>query len=446
MRHLAALILCLPFIVPARMVHQGRIVDRLPMAPEERTALAKSGAAIPHYWPHPTGARTLAALLVDFSDSPADFTPAEVDSCLNQPGYSRFGNRGSIRDYYLDVSEGKLDLVYKVFGYYRAKKAKTYYENLGDYRGGDELMDEVISAFNSTVDYKAFGTSGESAINSIAILYAGVEHDGDLWGTTSWSDLTVDGRTAGRAYWACIGKTEMEIATFSHEMGHMLFNWPDLYNVPNAAGGVEAHCLMGAYADIHDPIPPNEALRADQGWIDVVDLGSASKGVYKAAANAPSAYRFANPGKPEEAFYVVNRKNTGRYSSLGGRGMLIFHFDMDWNEVQDQDKAAIVMVQDQGKIKPPSNWAEPGWYFYGANTPEFSYASQAAGNDWHGGTRSGIRLHSISALADTMTFAMGDISVGVRGTGMKPGLAGSAGRDGYLVNGARRPTQGSRAR
>lgn len=151
-----------------------------------------------------------------------------MDSCLNQPGYSRFGNRESIRDYYLDVSEGKLDLKYKVFGYYRAKKVKTYYENLGDYRGGDELMDEVITAFNSTVDYQQFGSAGETTINSIAILYSGVEHDGDLWGTISWSDLMVVGRTAGRAFWSSIGKDNIEIATFSHEMGHMLFNWPDL--------------------------------------------------------------------------------------------------------------------------------------------------------------------------------------------------------------------------
>lgn len=203
---------------------------------------------------------------------------------------------------------------------------------------------------------------------------------------------------------------------------------------------------MGNYADIHDPIPPNEALRADQGWIDVVDLGSAGKGTYKVIANAPSAYRLINPGKPEEAFFVVNGKNTGRYTSLGGRGMLIFHFDMDWNEVQDQNKAAVVLVQDKGKINPPSNWAEPGWYFYGANMGEFSYAFQAGGNDWHNGTRSGICLHSISALADTMTFAMGELSVGLRGPMAIPGRGIIPKRDGYLVNGVRRPPQASRAR
>ena len=75
------LFLILPWVAFGRMVHDGRIVSRLPLGPEERAALSKSSAGSPvHHWPHPTGHRELAALLVDFSDAPADF--ADFDEAL----------------------------------------------------------------------------------------------------------------------------------------------------------------------------------------------------------------------------------------------------------------------------------------------------------------------------------------------------------------------------
>ena len=39
-------------------------------------------------------------VLIDFADRTAYFTPAEVDSFFNQTGYTRFGNNGSVRDYW----------------------------------------------------------------------------------------------------------------------------------------------------------------------------------------------------------------------------------------------------------------------------------------------------------------------------------------------------------
>ncbi|MDB5050555.1 MAG: hypothetical protein JWO30_3626 [Fibrobacteres bacterium] len=422
------LLTCLFFLIAStaqgRVVYHGKQVRQLPWQESEIRPLAKTGALPDHFWPHPVGVRPMLALLVDFSDAPADFSMAAVDSLLNAPGYKRFGNKGSVRDFYLDVTGGKLDIHYLVKGYYRALKTKTYYETKGNYAGGDELLDEVLLAFDKDVDYSTLGTPGESAANSVAILYAGDEHDGDLWGTTSGSDLKLDGKRIGRAFWAGLGKSSMILSTNCHEMGHMLFNWPDLYNAPTATGGVGAHCLMSSYADEYNPPPPDEALSADQGWIQVKDLQASSQGLFTAPANSDTVYRFLNPLRSNESFFVVNRKNTGRYSSLDGKGILIFHFDMSWNENQDDAKVAVLLVAEKGKLAPPKNWAEPAHYFYRENQPEFSAAMQQTGNAWHDGTASGIRLYDIGPIGDNMVFSMGSISTSARGLP----LAAAAGR------------------
>jgi hypothetical protein len=212
---------------------------------------------------------------------------------------------------------------------------------------------------------------------------------------TTTLDFSLDGKRIGRAFWAAIGKSEMTIATSCHEMGHMLFNWPDLYNVPK--GGLGAHCLMASYADDYDPVPPNEALQADK------------------------VFRFINPARSDESFFAVNRKHTDRYRSLGGRGLLIFHFDMDWNESEDETKASVMLVPDLGRIKPPADWFEPGWYFYANNMTEFSKTAQAGENAWHDGKTSGIRLFNISALSDTMSFSMGEPVASLHGPSLASG-------------------------
>ena len=71
----------------------------------------------------PIGTTHSFCLLVDFPDCPADpaLTPAEVARLLNEQGYTGFGQRGSIRDYWQHASGGKFDLVTDLpFGWYRA--------------------------------------------------------------------------------------------------------------------------------------------------------------------------------------------------------------------------------------------------------------------------------------------------------------------------------------
>ena len=69
-------------------------------------------------------------LLVDFTDEPGTMEPAELEAAFNQIGYTGFGNNGSVRDYFYDVSGGALEYTNWVpAAYMRAPYPKTYYED-----------------------------------------------------------------------------------------------------------------------------------------------------------------------------------------------------------------------------------------------------------------------------------------------------------------------------
>ncbi len=69
-------------------------------------------------------------LIVDFSDDVATIPAADIDNYCNEIGYTGYGNNGSVREYFLDVSEGLLNYTnYVPTHYFRAPNTKEYYCN-----------------------------------------------------------------------------------------------------------------------------------------------------------------------------------------------------------------------------------------------------------------------------------------------------------------------------
>ncbi|MCX8094333.1 MAG: hypothetical protein N3E50_09250, partial [Candidatus Goldbacteria bacterium] len=57
-------------------------------------------------------------ILIEFPDERATIPRSEIENYLNQIGYTGFGNKGSIRDYFRDISSNKLDYINIVTDYY----------------------------------------------------------------------------------------------------------------------------------------------------------------------------------------------------------------------------------------------------------------------------------------------------------------------------------------
>src|SRR6478735_2419434 len=113
----------------ALIVWDGKIV---PAWPDAAQPAAPPGAAFAAQniglYQHPKGNVYGLTLLIDFSDAMPAFTKQDIDAWLNQKGYSAGGLNGSVRDYYLDESNGVVDFQNEIFGFYRAQHPKSYYE------------------------------------------------------------------------------------------------------------------------------------------------------------------------------------------------------------------------------------------------------------------------------------------------------------------------------
>lgn len=418
--------------------------QEVPAWPEEALPYVPAGAALaaPNtgLYPHPQGNVFGLTLLVDFSDTPPAFNKEQINNWLNQKGYKEGGLNGSVRDYYFDESNGKVDFQNEIFGFYRAKQPKSHYESTGGYEGSDELFAEIMEYFDPLVDFSKYDNDKDGRTDAISIVYAG---KAETWGKGLWphasgSNLKRDGVTVSRYMMTNLGSS-LGIYTFAHEVGHMLFGWPDLYGFGN-------YCIMGNSSSSTNPVGINDFYRADQGWIDLVDVTKDTNAQLTAKVNGVG-FRYQNPKRSQESFFWSNVRSEGRFSTIQGDGLILLHFDKGIGRNDPPNPLSLAVVQADGKKDlDQTMWPSPGSdakdYFVAGGADEFSEAKFATAK-WNDGSSSGLRFYAVSAAGTEMTFKMGDGSVVINPNGGAGGggAGGSAGGGSGGTSGA--PTGGA---
>lgn len=412
----------------ATIVWEGKEVAAWPDLPSP-SAVPKNGAQFAQenapLFPHPSGVVHGLTILVDFSDQAAAYTKADVDAWLNQEGFTGFGLKGSVRDYYLGQSMGKVDYQNEVHGFYRAKNPKSYYQGGTGYERADELWDEVVAALDAEVDYSKFDNDGDGKTEAISLLYAGDEgtFGKGLWPHAGGSNSQRDGVRLARYMMTAMNNKPTNYV-FAHESGHMLFGWPDLY-------GVGDYCIMANRGSDTNPVGINDMFRADQGWIATVDI-DATTNARLASTPDGAAYRFVNPARPSEYFLWSNLQNQQEWVSIDGAGLLVWHFDDGINGNNPPEPLQLAVVQAGGSRQlGATTWPSPGSaatdLFAKGGKAELSPQTQPSTN-WNNGSASGLRVYDISAPGVTMEFSVG--------TGPLPPGGGGGGAGGNAVGGS----------
>ena len=416
------LLLALPTMLFADIVYQGKRVQVWPeearprfTQPQSQTrALLKTTATTTKsHYAAPKGKIYSLTLLVDFSDKPAPVTISDVEDWLNKEGFNKDGCNGSVRDYYLDISNGQLDIVNEVYGWYRAKHPKSWYEKLQGYSGSDSLMKEVFAYFDPQVDFSRYDNDKDGTTEAINIVYAGA---GETWGQglwphSGWSNEKRDGvKLTHHQMTDMPGK--FSIYVFVHESGHMIFGWPDLYWYGD-------YCTMGNRANDLNPVAINDFYRADQGWIPFVDISSDDvNNVTSFEITKPGevCYRYKNPARPDKEGLVWSYvRNTERNKALKGSGLLMQHYDfsIDGNSAADKLGLRIVHASAAGKSSdnPGDQWPNPGstanTFFKSGTYSEFSDDKYPAIR-WYNGSKTGLKITDIGNPAETLTFCIGE--------------------------------------
>ncbi|HEX6274687.1 MAG TPA: M6 family metalloprotease domain-containing protein [Polyangiaceae bacterium] len=433
---LAAAILAGAPPAAALIVHEGRVVREWPDQPQRRARTAPGTLQSPSRpigtYPDPKGAIWGLTILIDFSDTAPAFTKAEVEAWLNQRGYREGGLNGSIRDYFFDNSNGVVDFQNQVVGFYRASQPKSYYEADTGYSRATALVNEAVAAIDAEVDFSMFDNDGDGRTEAVSVVYAGpsVTFARGLWPHAGSINTTRDGVQVRRYQMTNMG-TRLGLYVFAHEIGHMMFGWPDLYGFGN-------YCIMGNSSSTTNPVGINDFYRADQGWIPVIDIASSTNARYYAVPNT-GGYRYVNPGRPDEAFFWSNVQATNRWSTLAGSGIVLLHFDYAIRNNDPPNPLSLAVVQADGMRElDAEQWPMPGsdasdFYHSGTKT-EFS-ATTNPSSAWNNGSASGLRIYEISANGPMMTFAVG---TGTPGSGIGGGAPlGGRGGAGGMTSGGR---------
>ncbi len=201
-----------------------------------------------------SGAIKGLCIVVDFSDEPGTLPMDEFESFCNDMDYSNFGNNGSLRKYYYDISGGIVDYQNFVFGYFRAPKTFAAYDSMHIADGAKAILDLALNWIESLgFDFSTLSINPDGSIRAINLMYTGVPkawNEGMWWHQGSYTDFSADGVRSGK-YNCSIAYNPLSLATVVHENGHMICHWDDTYKYYDQSGpdGIGAFDLMCNYAN-----------------------------------------------------------------------------------------------------------------------------------------------------------------------------------------------------
>ncbi len=317
----------------------------------------------------------LLVVLVDFSDKPATVTSLNVFDNLvfavPVPG------RGSVRDYYDEVSHSNVTLVTlnlpSSTGWRRAPQSYAYYAGgnygMGNYpNNAGRMVEDILAGLDPLVDFSNYDNDGDYSVDSLLVIHTGTGGEFSLNANDVWSHAASISLMGGQAqlldgvwvdryvttpeYWnpalATPSGTDMTIGVACHELAHGLWGLPDLYDTDATASyGIGQWGLM-SYGDWNGPAKWNpyqgywvtdgsspawpEAWSRVTAGFDQAALTLAAGQVTLAPAetNANAVLRFKTTALwGQEYFLVENRQRfTGGYDEyLPAGGLLIWHVD-----------------------------------------------------------------------------------------------------------------------
>lgn len=365
-----------------------------------------------------TGSYVGLCLLIRFPDVPDTIARQEVYDFCNKPGYQGFGNHGSVYDYFVDNSNNQLHYTNIVTEYYTTRHPRSYYTN-PQIPQGQRAREMILEALDDLkargFDFTQLSADDEGYVYAVNVFYVGnrVNSWGEgLW-PHSWSLARRHELAPGRwayDYQITDMTNELSLATFCHENGHMVCDYPDLYDYGYESQGSGGYCLMAfGGPNKKNPVQIGAYLKYKSGWASqVTPIGE------ETAVDLPAdGNQFLMLGKNRtEYFLVENRHKAGRDNHLPSSGLAVWHVDeLGSNNDEDRTEAkhyecALEQADGSYDLERGINSGDFNDLFNAATSTEFSDATEP-NSKWWDGTASKLRLHSIGHPGEVIGFRAG---------------------------------------
>ena len=361
------------------------------------------------------GTVRIIVVLVDFSDKVMTRTQAAFDKLFFSLGQM---TTGSVREYYREVTGGRIDIQGHVVGPYRMPRTLAQYANGASGTGGaapnaQTLARDAAVAANAAVNYAPYDNDGNGYVDAFIVIHAG--QGGEVTGSNNdiWSHKWV---LSGGAYNADGTKIyayltvpeDSKIGVCCHELGHLLFGWPDLYDTDYSSEGLGNWCLMagGSWNGGGDtPAHPCAWCKAGQQWVTVVNQTTNAIVSIPDVKDAKKVWRLWTKGQiGNEYFLVENRQRKLFDQKLPGDGLLILRVDDSIASNADENHPKVALMQADGlkQLQQGTNRGDPGDPFPGTKNNKAFNSLSNPNSKTYAGTNSGVGVTQISASAPVM--------------------------------------------
>lgn len=317
----------------------------------------------------PLGVRKNLLILANFSDTQSTYSQADFSSLMNQENYN---GTGSFRDFFLENSDGLLDITTTVSIWITLPNTHDYYGP--ETKWGEFAYDAVQAAFAAGVDFSEFDNDANGEVDGVAIVHQGpgqevTSNTTDIW-SHSWelspagysvlertfNNVVVNSYTAQPEQYGS-GGDMTTIGVICHEFGHNL-GVPDYYDVDYASNGaykgtgnwdVMAEGSYNGNPSGSQPAHVNAYEKNVLGWNTIQTISSPQNVVLESSLAAGQVLRI-NTKTEGEFFILENKQLTGFDSYLPGEGLLIYH--VDENQINANRAANTINIGEHQGLYP----------------------------------------------------------------------------------------------
>ena len=357
-------------------------------------------------------------LPVDFPDMPGTIAHVEINAFCNQPGYRGFGNNGSVFDYYLDNSAGKLRYKTLVAPYYTARHPRGHYidEVIPFGQRSAELVREAVEFHRARgLNFNKLTVDASKDIRATNLLCAGPVNNTfatGLWphASTILGGLMTGGGRSVADYLVSPMADGLRLGVYCHENGHMLCDFPDLYPYGSVRGGCGSYCLMsfGAVADERNPPQIGAYLKYKAGWSLPQMIGRGET----LTATADGNRFFMVQKSATEYFLIEYRRRAGRDAALPDEGLAVWHVDELGSNTSPESAESghrhyeCVLVQADGRDERAARSGGDGLDLFGASSEPVFRPDSKASSHWWDGTASILQISGVRRVAGGLEFTV----------------------------------------
>lgn len=306
------------------------------------------------------GALRVVVVLVEFPDKKLSFDKQHYEDLFFSTGVIP---TGSVNEYYQEVSGGLISITGEVEGPY------TLPQTLATYAGGASglsdnepnartMAQDAAIATNADIDFSLYDNDRNGYVDAFVVIHAGrgaeeTTGTNDIW-SHKWilpEEFDADGT---RIYGYLTVPEDCKLGVCAHELGHLLFGFPDLYDSDYDSSGIGNWCLMAAGSwnnQGHTPAHPCAWCKLQQNWVNTVTpTGNLQQVTIPPVISDNTIYRLWKDGGPGNEYFLLENRQQQQYDQyLPAAGLLIWHIDDDMADNDNSRHYKVALMQADGK-------------------------------------------------------------------------------------------------